>query len=131
MPLNVKSLDHVTLVVKDLTRTRKFYVDVLGMRQVARPNFSFAGDWYQAGATQIHIILEAEGSGPAGSLLEPHSRSRHFAFLVDSAEAAHRHLLEQGIPIVSPPKLRPDGAVQVFVHDPDGHLVELCSPPVK
>jgi catechol 2,3-dioxygenase-like lactoylglutathione lyase family enzyme len=27
--------------------------------------------------------------------------------------------------------MRPDGAVQVFVHDPDGHLVELCSPPVK
>jgi catechol 2,3-dioxygenase-like lactoylglutathione lyase family enzyme len=131
MPLAVQSLDHVTLVVKDLARTRRFYVDVLGMRQVPRPNFSFAGDWYQAGDTQIHIILEAEGSGPAGTGKEPHSRSRHFAFLVDSAEAAHRQLLEQGIPIVSPPKMRPDGAVQVFVHDPDGHLVELCSPPVK
>ncbi|MFO0918129.1 MAG: VOC family protein [Planctomycetaceae bacterium] len=131
MPLTVKSLDHVTLVVKDLARTREFYVGVLGMRHVPRPNFSFAGDWYQAGDTQIHIILEAESTGPAGTGQEPHSRGRHFAFLVENAEAAHRQLLEHGIAIVSPPKLRPDGAVQVFIHDPDGHLVELCSPAAK
>jgi catechol 2,3-dioxygenase-like lactoylglutathione lyase family enzyme len=31
-PIQVKSLDHVTLVVKDLERSRRFYVDVLGMR---------------------------------------------------------------------------------------------------
>ena len=30
--LQVRTLDHVTLVVKDLKRSRDFYVDVLGMR---------------------------------------------------------------------------------------------------
>ena len=57
----VKSLDHATLVVKDLDRSRRFYVDVLGMREVPRPAFSFAGSWFQAGATQIHLILEFSG----------------------------------------------------------------------
>lgn len=126
-PIRVKTLDHVTIVVRDLAATRRFYVDGLGMQEVARPGFSFAGQWFQAGATQIHTILEYDGSGKAGSGAEHNSRGHHFAFSVESASAAAARLTELGIPLVSPPKQRPDGAVQVFVQDPDGHLVELCS----
>lgn len=131
MSLNVQSLDHVTIVVTDLAATRRFYVDVLGMREVARPQFQFVGQWFQAGATQIHTILEAEGTGRAGTAVERNTRGHHFAFLVDDAEAAYQHVLAQGLAVVSPPRGRPDGAVQVFVQDPDGHLVELCSVPKK
>ena len=131
--LRVHSIDHVTLVVKDLERSRRFYVDILGMREVPRPAFSFAGSWFQAGATQIHLILEFAGSGPAGNLLpapQRSSRTHHLAFLVDDAEAALAHLEKDAVPIVSSPKPRPDGYVQVFVTDPDGHVVERCSPPM-
>jgi catechol 2,3-dioxygenase-like lactoylglutathione lyase family enzyme len=125
----VQSLDHVTIVVRDLAATRRFYVDLLGMEEVARPGFSFSGQWFQAGATMIHTILEYEGSGRAGSGGENNTRGHHFAFLVPDAKAAAAHLEAHGVPFVSPPKLRPDGAVQTFVHDPDGHLVELSSLP--
>lgn len=128
-PIQVKTLDHVTIVVKDLERTRQFYCDALGMRQVPRPGFDFQGRWFQAGTTQIHLILEHEQSGPAGAAACRTSRGHHFAFEVEDGHAAGRRLRELGIPIVSGPKERPDGAVQVFVQDPDGHLVELCSPP--
>lgn len=130
--MQVNSLDHVTLVVKDLERSRQFYVGLLGMREVPRPAFSFAGSWFQAGATQIHLILEYAGSSPAGNLLpeaQRHTRCQHFAFLVDDAEAALTHLRERGAAILSGPKPRPDGYQQVFVTDPDGHIIELCSPP--
>jgi catechol 2,3-dioxygenase-like lactoylglutathione lyase family enzyme/uncharacterized protein YunC (DUF1805 family) len=130
--LYVKSIDHVTLVVKDLERSRRFYVDVLGMRAVPRPAFSFAGLWFQAGATQIHLILEYAGSGPAGNLLPESrrsSRTHHLAFLVDDAEAALAYLRRAEVTILSGPKPRPDGYVQLFVTDPDGHVVELCSRP--
>ncbi len=126
-PIRVQSLDHVTIVVRDLSATRRFYVEALGMDEVLRPGFSFAGQWFQAGATQIHTILEYDGSGKAGSGAESNSRGHHFAFLVENAETAAMRLTELGISLVSPPKTRPDGAVQVFVQDPDGHLVELCS----
>ena len=33
------------------------------------------------------------------------------------------------VPVLSGPKPRPDGYLQVFVTDPDGHVIELCSPP--
>jgi catechol 2,3-dioxygenase-like lactoylglutathione lyase family enzyme len=130
----VKSIDHVTLVVKDLERSRHFYVDVLGMRSVKRPGFHFPGSWFQAGSTQIHLILEHEESGAAGNRVPDQltaSRTHHCAFEVDDAHAAGARLKELGIPISSGPKERPDGAVQVFVPDPDGYVVELCSPPNK
>jgi catechol 2,3-dioxygenase-like lactoylglutathione lyase family enzyme/uncharacterized protein YunC (DUF1805 family) len=130
--LRVKSIDHATLVVKDLERSRQFYVDVLGMREVPRPAFSFAGLWFQAGATQIHLILEYAGSGPAGNLLPAErrsSRSHHLAFLVEDAAATLPLLQERGVTVLSGPKPRPDGFIQVFVTDPDGHVIELCSPP--
>jgi catechol 2,3-dioxygenase-like lactoylglutathione lyase family enzyme/uncharacterized protein YunC (DUF1805 family) len=130
--LRVKSLDHVTLVVKDLERSRRFYVETLGMREVPRPAFSFDGLWFQAGATQIHLILEFERSGPAGNLLPEDlrtSRTQHVAFLVEDAAASLPHLQATGVPVLSGPAPRPDGYTQVFVTDPDGHVIELCSPP--
>jgi catechol 2,3-dioxygenase-like lactoylglutathione lyase family enzyme len=129
MPINVQSLDHVTIVVKDLAATKRFYVDLLGMREVERPQFQFVGQWFQAGPTLIHTILEAEGTGRAGLTREENTRGHHFAFLVDDANAAYATLQEQGVAVISPPRTRPDGAVQVFLQDPDGHLVELCSIP--
>jgi catechol 2,3-dioxygenase-like lactoylglutathione lyase family enzyme/uncharacterized protein YunC (DUF1805 family) len=130
--VHVRAIDHVTLVVKDLEKSRRFYVGVLGMREVPRPAFSFAGLWFQAGSTQIHLIEEFGGSGPAGNLLpEPlrSSRTQHVAFAVADAEAAVAALRAADVPILSGVKPRPDGYLQVFVTDPDGHVVELCSPP--
>ena len=130
--VGVKCIDHVTLVVKDLEKSRRFYVEILGMKEIRRPAFSFAGLWFQAGATQIHLIGEFADSGPAGNLLSEHlrsSRTQHLAFAVEDAEAVVPLLKQGEIPILSGPKPRPDGYIQVFVTDPDGHVVELCSPP--
>jgi len=131
-PIQVKYLDHVTLVVKDLQRSREFYADALGMQPIERPSFSFEGSWFQAGTTQIHLILEYEGSGPAGNPLSRErrsSRTHHFAFEVSDAYAAAKQIEALKIPLVSGPKPRPDGVIQVFISDPDGHVVELCSLP--
>jgi catechol 2,3-dioxygenase-like lactoylglutathione lyase family enzyme len=101
------------------------------MRETPRPRFQFPGLWFQAGATQIHLILEHVGTPPAGNPLPEQfrtSRSHHFAVLVDDAQATFLRAQELGMKIVSPPKPRPDGFVQVFLNDPDGHVVELCSP---
>jgi catechol 2,3-dioxygenase-like lactoylglutathione lyase family enzyme len=129
--VGVKHIDHVTLVVKDLEESRRFYVEVLGMKEIRRPAFSFAGLWFQAGATQIHLIGEFSGSGPAGNLLPEHirsSRTQHVAFEVEDAEAAEHRLKEMGVSLLAGTKKRPDGILQMYVCDPDGHVIELCSP---
>lgn len=128
--IRVKHIDHVTIVVQDLDRSRDFYVGVLGMREVERPGFSFPGLWFQAGPTQVHLIREHPESGPSGHVIAADasiSRTRHFAFEVADALAAKRSLDELGVAIVAGPKSRPDGPTQLYVRDPDGHLVELFS----
>lgn len=132
-PIGVKTIDHVTLVVADLERSAGFYVDLLGMRRVERPGFNFPGLWFQAGATQIHLILQHEGSGPAGLPDAPPTagagRVFHFAFEVADCKAATARLKEEGIRVRGGPVLRPDGCVQTWCYDPDGHVVELFSRP--
>ena len=126
--LQVNAFDHITLVVKDLEASRKFYVDFLGMDHVPRPAFTFEVHWFQIGNQQIHLILEHDQSGRAGNAgPQQNTRTHHFAFQVDDAKLAYEKAVERGIPIVSPPKSRPDGATQTFVNDPDGHIIELCS----
>ena len=131
-PVQVKQIDHVTLVVRDVEASRQFYVGLLGMREVARPAFSFDGAWFQAGNTLIHLIKEHDKSGPAGypvEVLVRSSRNHHFAFQVEDARASAEKLQSLGITLLDDAKLRPDGAVQVFLTDPDHHVVELSSGP--
>lgn len=130
--MQVEQIDHLTIVVKDLEATRRFYVDWLGMTQVPRPAFDFEGLWFQAGPTLLHVILEHDRSGPAGineDGREKTSRGPHFAFSVSDALAAQAELEQHGARFLSRAKQRPDGATQVFVFDPDGHVIELASPP--
>ena len=130
MNIKVKTMDHVTIVIADIEATRKFYVDVLGMEQVERPSFSFPGIWFQAGATQVHATTTDEAAGRAGwgdQGAANISRGHHFAFEVDDAKAAAADLRAAGIEIVAGPKNRPDGPLQLYIKDPDGHLVELFS----
>ena len=131
-PIHVKHIDHITLVVGSLDASRRFYVDLLGMEDVDRPAFSFPGAWFRAGATLVHLIEQHDRSGPVGNQVDAgsrNSRSHHFAFEVDDAKAAAQILKDRGITLIDDAKQRPDGAVQVFFADPDGHVVELCTSP--
>lgn len=128
--IRVKYIDHVTLVVSSVAASRDFYVGVLGMEEVERPAFDFGGAWFRAGATLVHLIEEHDRSGPAGypvEVLKKSSRNHHFAFEVEDAAAAAESLKNRGFELVDDAKRRPDGAIQMFIADPDGHVVELCT----
>lgn len=127
--LGVRRIDHVTIVVSDLEASRRFYVDLLGMAEVPRPDFGFPGLWFQAGNTQIHLNIESQEAGPPGFTYTATqiTRALHYAFEVEDAHVAAHQLRDRGVTIVAGPRSRPDGAVQLYVHDPDGHLVEIFS----
>lgn len=132
-PIHVKNIDHVTLVVADLERSRRFYCDLLGMQQVERPGFNFPGSWFQVGIQQIHLIQAHEGSAPAGFPAPPEyvrpGRTFHYAFEVDDATQVIPILLQHGVEVKGEARHRPDGCLQTFCYDPDGHVVEIFSRP--
>jgi catechol 2,3-dioxygenase-like lactoylglutathione lyase family enzyme len=126
----VTSFDHVTIICADLEATRKFYVDVLGMTEVSRPAFGFPGLWFQTGSVQIHATQQSPEAGQAGWADRGNtitSRGHHIAFAVDDVVKALEVVQQRGVRIASPLQQRPDGFKQIYLYDPDGHVVELVS----
>ncbi|MCS5629169.1 MAG: VOC family protein [Planctomycetota bacterium] len=129
-PLRVRGIDHVLVVSSDLDKTREFYLGLLGMDELPRPDFSFPGLWFQAGDTQVHVTLagdDAGACGPGEFTGRYPAQGHHIAFQIDDAAAAAEHVRSLDIPIVAGPYLRPDGPLQFYIRDPDGYLIELFS----
>jgi catechol 2,3-dioxygenase-like lactoylglutathione lyase family enzyme len=120
--VKVTQLNHVAVHVADLEASHRFYEQVLGLSRIPRPAFDFPGTWYRLGHDQeLHLIARpVEGDATP--------RERHFALKVNDLDAFASHLERQGVAYRGPSP-RPDGARQVFVRDPDGHVIELCALP--
>lgn len=115
----VRELNHVALDVSDVSASVRFYREVLGLPELPRPDFGFPGAWFRLGVTQeLHLIGNRDR--------EVGQRAGHFALLVSDIDAAAARLREAGV-VFRGPKPRPDGALQVFTHDPDGNVIELCA----
>ena len=69
--MNLRRIHHVAYRCRDAKETVDFYRDLLGMREIERPDFGFPGHWFQAGATQVHLILNQEGCSSPGCHLDP------------------------------------------------------------
>lgn len=121
--MQIQELNHVAIHVADVERSCDFYARVLQLQRLPRPAFDFPGAWFRLGQNQeLHII---------GQRQEPvisQSRGNHYALLIDDPEAWEKHLAAEQANF-RPPRKRPDGATQIFLADPDGHTIELCTRP--
>ena len=121
--MHTLQLNHVALHVADIEVSDRFYRDVLQLEPLPRPAFDFPGAWYRLGADQeLHLI------GKRDQAVHSHHRGNHFALLVDDLDAWQQFFDQRQIPS-GPRKMRPDGAHQLYVQDPDGHWIELCTLP--
>ena len=121
--MNINQLDHVAIHVADVERSCRFYADVLKLEPLPRPAFDFPGAWFRLGATQeLHII------GDRDQPVISHNRGNHYALQVADIDPWEAHFQEIGFQYLLR-QVRPDGATQIFLTDPDGHYIELCTRP--
>ncbi len=132
----IGSIHHVSICVADLEASRGFYVGVLGLQEVDRPaSFQFKGQWFRKNGCEIHTIhTSAAGQEPGDgkNVVRPGrdiTFARHFCLRVASMGQAIETLKARNISIAAGPRDRGDGALQLFLYDPDGHLVELVYEP--
>ena len=114
-------LNHVALHVQDVEKSKAFYREVLGLEEMQRPEFDFPGAWFRLGITQeLHLIGERDT--PVSSA----TRGNHYALSIDNMDEWEKRFQELGIDYRER-RTRPDGALQIYVFDPDGHTIELCT----
>src|ERR1043166_9361531 len=117
--MRIEELNHVAIYVTDVERSVEFYRRVLKLEPIPRPAFSFPGAWFMLGSAQeLHLIAD---HGPV--FFRSHEKN-HFALKVDDLGEWENHLKKIGAEFF-PKKQRPDGAFQIFLRDPDAHVIEL------
>ena len=122
MPERRVVVDHLTVGVSDLARSREFYA-----RALAPLGFREHGPWSEAGR---EIAFGLEGANDFAISTEYARGTVHVAFAADGFEqvdAFHAAALEAGGRDNGAPGLRPEyseGYYGAFVLDPDGHNVE-------
>lgn len=119
----INGIHHVKLwcVKEKYEDVLKFYVDVLGLRQISKSEESAIID---TGSGLIEVFCDAKESQQMGSV-------RHFAFAVDDAAACIKKVEEAGYEIKEYPidvmfameEMRP--ARIAFAYDPLGQEVEF------
>lgn len=120
-PIQVRAINHLARTTRHLEASRAFYRDVLGFRELSRPNFNFPGAWLYRHGLQIHLIVDDSAPTEKAALS---TRTDHLALHIDDVAAAEQLLKEHGIPYRSNYVADRD-VTQLFFQDPDGHHIEL------
>jgi catechol 2,3-dioxygenase-like lactoylglutathione lyase family enzyme len=110
-----KQIDHCSVLITSVERSRRFYGEVLGLREIGYPKtFDFVVVWYDLGNQHIHLLLKDNRD-----TVSP----RHFALRVDDAAAARAYLRGKGVVIEETTPI--PGADRFFIRDPDGNRIEI------
>lgn len=121
MALRISRLAHVCLGSTDLPRTIEFYGRLAGF-QVAHEFRNPAGELYgvflHAGDSTFLEFFNEQTPKPPGGLF------RHLCFEVEDIEDTARRLGDLGFQ-VEIKRGRSDGALQVWINDPDGTMIEF------
>uniref|UniRef100_A0A7N0U0W8 VOC domain-containing protein n=1 Tax=Kalanchoe fedtschenkoi TaxID=63787 RepID=A0A7N0U0W8_KALFE len=127
-PLRITSLNHISIGCKSIDKSIDFYENVLGFFPVKRPrSFDFEGAWLFNYGVGIHLIQSEDPVNfPKVGHINP--KDNHISFQCGSMEAVEAKLKQMGIEYV---KGRvEEGGIhidQVFFHDPDGTMIEICN----
>ncbi len=113
--LRITRIDHVSVVITDVERSRRFYGEMLGLPEIAKPRtFDFVVLWFDLGDQQLHLLHKDQAD----------SRSpRHFALRVADVPAARSYFQRQGIAVQETTPI--PGADRIFIFDPDGNRIEI------
>lgn len=116
-------INHVTLIVDNLEKAGEFYRNELGLEPLPAFHFDYPVMFFKFNEEQQLHISEWQDT--------PSFRG-HVCVQVDDFNAIFFRMKELEVIDINPwGKVRrlPDGAMQMFVRDPAGNLVELSSKP--
>ena len=122
--MKASGFTHVSVHANDLEESARFYKELFRMEEVPAPDFSFPVRWFRVGDLQLHLF-QSDSPGPSG---------HHFGLDVDDFESVYEKARKFGIvdgsDYFSNVYELPGGAVQLYLRDPAGNMVEVNWPDV-
>jgi catechol 2,3-dioxygenase-like lactoylglutathione lyase family enzyme len=147
--MDIKRVDHYSIRTPDLEASRRFYTQIIGLREGPRPPFDFPGFWLYSGDPPTDLRNGARNYGMVHLMgydkdkpgsLDAYVGSRgaagpatgtgaldHIAFaatgreaMIDRCQRNGVEFFERAVPLL--------GLHQVFIKDPDGVMIELNYP---
>lgn len=115
--------------VEDVAATLVFYENAFGLQ---RAFLHEGGDYGELATGQTKLafssraLMRSLGKNP--SVADPKSPSFEIAFETDDVAASLKKAVEAGAMLVMEPRKQPWGQLISYVSDPNGFLVEICSP---
>ncbi len=127
----ITGINHIGLRVRSLETARAFY-EQLGFEFIVGPiGPEPVAVMLHPSGVNINFILNTTSDASASNVLmdlpEKHTGFTHIALEIDDLEAVQQQLAAREIPITETVEL-PDGAIFIFVRDPDGNVIELHKP---
>jgi len=110
----------------DLQKSKEFYVKLLGFR------VKYDSDWY------VQLCSPEDSEIEYGIIQRDHElvpkeyqntpNGMYVTFVVEDVDAVYSKVIELGIPVIQEPRNEFYGQRRFLVNDPNGCLVDICSP---
>jgi len=118
-------INHVAIFVKDLTTSRNFYENIIGLDTIPEPFHDGKHAWYNLGpGVSLHVI---EGAGKK----KEYYKNQHTCFSIPSVPSFAEVLRKNKIQFEdlkgnkNEYSNRVDGVKQLWLRDPDGYWIEI------
>ncbi|MFQ5596869.1 MAG: VOC family protein [Nitrospiria bacterium] len=125
-PIPLRGLRHLALRVTDLSKSRRFYEGLIGMKPVWQPD---EGSLYLTlGCDNLALHQTASEA----SFKQDQQFLDHFGFIAENetiVDAMFEKIKKAGIPIVKPVKRHRDGSYSFYMTDPDGNVIQILYEP--
>ncbi|UQS84400.1 VOC family protein [Apilactobacillus apisilvae] len=123
--MKVKDIDHITIFVRDLEKTMRFYHEVFDLPILT---FDESKLEFQLGKQKLIFltIISSDNNNPKN----PSAGSSKFCIIAkDSLSDITSHLANYGVEIIDGPK-KVSGANgemnSIYVNDPEQNVIEIC-----
>lgn len=116
------------LIVRDITRSTRFYCDVLGfaIRQTVPDTAPFAFVWLERDQAKVFLNVPESASDDLPVMAKRAFGGTNTMFVVVEAVDALHDAVARHTPVVMSLRTQPYGMREFAVEDPDGHLITFA-----